>query len=470
VTLSDVLVASLLVVLAVLPLFFLWRTWLQVDRDRGDPLLAVLFTFAAGNALIYLLVPAVLRMTLGWASDRRLNVLPVEIVEVYVIEVVSVFVWTLVLRAFRNWPKTENATKAATAGLTHRIFLGTLLICAMWLNVDSILHGAALVEAGVTGGSTVLSDRILWPLSPICQFAGTVVGCYVTVRGPRACGKILWWLGLCGIGVYSVSYGMQGVRGALVWPAMWTVVLLRMYQRRYWLFAGIPAVAIIGAVAIFQGSYLSLRETMNKESLSERVKGLEQGTSSPNTDVIFTAEERLGCASRYAVAFVRMWDRGDGAYLKPIVNSLYAPLPRVFFPDKPWPTSRDGDQYTSGMYLIVTELTHHENYSMTEFLTGAHAYWEYGWVGVVALSALAALYAMAATGVARQLGFAGPPMLVFFFKPWGYNTPKLWISDAIIELTQIIPAIAAVWITARVLAKIIASLDPSEQIIPRPSE
>jgi hypothetical protein len=148
-----------------------------------------------------------------------------------------------------------------------------------------------------------------------------------------------------------------------------------------------------------------------------------------------------------------MWETDRGAHWHPIVNTLYAPLPRRFFPDKPWPTSLNGDPLSTGMFMCVSEFTAFENFSMTEFLTGAHAYWEFGWAGVLGISLVGGMLLALIAGLLCKMGLAGPGMIFFFFKPWGYNNPKLWFSDLMLEIVQIAPITFVLWKISRFLTR-----------------
>lgn len=47
----------------------------------------------------------------------------------------------------------------------------------------------------------------------------------------------------------------------------------------------------------------------------------------------------------------------------------------------------------------------------------------------------------------RKLGLLGLPLLVCVFKPWGYNDPKIWVSEIMLQMSQIIiPVFALLFI------------------------
>jgi hypothetical protein len=123
-------------------------------------------------------------------------------------------------------------------------------------------------------------------------------------------------------------------------------------------------------------------------------------------------------------------------------------LPRVVYPDKPHPSTLIGDDiYSQGMYIIYREIHGYNTYSMVEFPTGAHFYWEFGIIGVLTLSAISGLYVALCANFFSKLGLVAIPLMVAIFKPWGYVDPKIWVSDIAMQIYQIIlPLITLIFI------------------------
>jgi len=150
-------------------------------------------------------------------------------------------------------------------------------------------------------------------------------------------------------------------------------------------------------------------------------------------------EWRLGAATRLGTSFIRLYDRGEGAGLNPIRNSLKGFLPRSINPDKPHPSTLDGDDiYSMGMYIIYREIYGYDTFSMVEFPTGAHFYWEFGILGVFIFSAISGLYVALCAHFFAKLGVVALPLMVAIFKPWGYVDPKIWVSDIAMQIYQIV--------------------------------
>jgi hypothetical protein len=452
---SDPLASLALLALAGLAILALRRLHLQAIADLevgGMPrqMANIIFWVAMGHVGFFMLVPAILRPLTGWAEDLDLGVTRSEIVYVYLIEVVSfamwaagfVFVWrgrwyAAIVRQ-QGGPDEKMAADA-------RLFLGLVLALGVWRTIDIYLFGGAL---GFDPDKNDFQSRWGWLVGPVADMSGTVVGFYVLALGRARVGQVVWALGLGSAALFAATRGTGGARGSVIWPLLWWLLLILLYRRRReWLRLSLPAIAILVPLLVYNEYF---RETMPDVAtqpgfLIREKMAVLASENARRSSVIDSSAYRLGCASRYAVAFVRMWESDRGAYWNPIANTLYAPVPRRFYLDKPWPTSLRGDQYSAGMYLCVSEFTAFQNFTMTEFLTGAHAYWEFGWAGVFGISLAGGIVLALIAGLLCKMGLAGPAMVFLFFKPWGYNNPKLWFSDLMLEIVQIGPVTLVLW-------------------------
>jgi len=214
----------------------------------------------------------------------------------------------------------------------------------------------------------------------------------------------------------------------------------------------VTALLLILVVGIFHNSMIALRsgagwltlDTSEKVALFMEEKRQEHYESGDRA-LIAPAAWRFGEESRLSTAFIRMRDRGYSAGWATIATALYAPLPRLFFPDKPEPGSVDGTRLTIGVHAIQGEIRGNP-YCMCGFLTGLHAYWELGIFGLLLFSAIAGAYIRLMASVSRRLGVAALPVLELFFKPW-WMEPKLWMSEIIIQVVQYLIPLAALRVT-----------------------
>jgi len=90
------------------------------------------------------------------------------------------------------------------------------------------------------------------------------------------------------------------------------------------------------------------------------------------------------------------------------------------------------------MYMAYRDIHGYDTFSMVEFPTGGHFYWEFGLFGVIFLSVISAVYIGVTSPLLSRLGPVSIPLVVAIFKPWGFMDPKIWISEAILQIYQII--------------------------------
>jgi len=426
--------------------------------NPGDVLAALVFFAAIYKVVLYQLLPAVYRLLAGWEMDLDDQILPSEVAEVYILEGVSYVCWMLGFA----WAGTRLAP-AATSAPPARFSVSCILEDASQLLADVRESGLGLllflcggylflVFRSLSSG-LALTDPVvagyLWPVQPLVMWSGPICGIFLVAIGPRRAGAPSFLVGLVTSGVALWLAAGTGVRGTLAGPAIWGLFLFVFVHRNRLLLA--VAGILLLSVGVFHNSMISQRSHAGWETLdvSERLTLLSQDRENQrynideNQSVMDAAVWRFGEASRLSTAFLRMVDRGYSAGWSPIATALYAPLPRLFFPDKPEPGSVDGTRQTIGVHAIQGEIRGNP-YCMCEYFTGLHAYWELGPLGLVLFSALAGVYIRTLASTLRRLGIAALPVLDLFFKPW-WMEPKLWMSEIVIQIVQYILPLLAVW-------------------------
>jgi hypothetical protein len=326
--------------------------------------------------------------------------------------------------------------------------LGLLLfICGayLYLAFRSFSSGVSIADPELAG--------YLWPVQPLAVLSGPICAIFLAAIGPRRAGVPSFLVGVVTSGVAIWLNAGTGVRGALTGPAIWALFLF-VFVHRYRLLLAVVGFLLL-SVAAFHSSMGSQRYQAGWETLDmrERFALLSEDRQNQRYEMgedqslIGAAAWRFGEESRLSTAFLRMTNRDYSAGWSPIATALYAPLPRLFFPDKPEPGSVDGTKRTIGMYAIQGEIRGNPT-SMCGFFTGLHAYWEFGMLGLVLFSAFAGMYIRVLAHASRHLGIAALPLLELFFKPW-WMEPKLWMSEIILQAVQLILPLLALWTIIR---------------------
>jgi hypothetical protein len=398
-------------------------------------LVNLIFFFAIYKVLAYYLMPLLLGISSGFKYATEDGVKIIEIGQLYVIETLSWTTWlfglVLVASVYKNRLLKMSYPNPAS-GLMVRDFSLFLLI---------FLSVAYLPISLVTQRSQeFFLDVVVLPIwaeifKSLIHFAGPPASFVLFVFYFRKGSYILGIIGLIGI---IGSLANLSTRGAFVYGLLFLGFLAYHLASRKKTFVvrfsfGFFLLLILYFIA---GGLPSL--SINPDS-SQIVEFSINSEKKGNRTAIEEIEWRFGAATRMSTTFIRMYDRGQGAGLNPIRNSLAGFLPRSINPNKPHPSTLDGsDIFSQGMYMIYREIYGYDSFSMVEFSTGGHAYWELGWLGVVVLPFISGLYIGLCACYFQYFGLASSALLMSVFKPFGHVDPKIWVSDIAIQIYQII--------------------------------
>jgi hypothetical protein len=393
----------------------------------------------------YYLFPAVTRLMNDWKFDVQAMVLPHEIAFIYIIDLTSYAAWALTIIFFTNNIAERFGIEGPGGGnaVTKREKIFVFLVFVLF--IISFKDSLAAVFVPDNPGT---EDTYFNPFGPFSIACGQVLGCSVVFLGSKAYGRVNWILSAACFLMFLVFASLSGVRGLVIYPMLWFLFLNLTVKKsiRMYVVGG----ALLIALGLLHGPFMSLRANEGAVSteLMERIAGNgEMGERSLSDELIW----RFGELTRMSVGFKRIADDDQYAGFKPVISALYAPMPRHFFPDKPWPGSVDDDKHGSGMYIIHRKVL--DTYNMSEFSTGMHAYWEFGLAGVLICSFIAGLYTSFCMTLSSRFGLTGLALLALSFKPWGYNEPKVWMPELILQITQIIIPLAVLWFIAGLLEK-----------------
>ena len=322
-----------------------------------------------------------------------------------------------------------------TSSRTSNLFAFSVLLLFIFFTITRI---------SAIGSAKGPSDE-LWMIRPLMTTVGSVMCFYILPMGKKYWNIPIIFLALLTTVIYLITAFYDGVRSTIFWPMLWLlfctfyfnkdkITSKRGYKRLgIWGFSG---VAVLGVLAVLQGG---MTATRSSDAIDIAVKISEINSQKDNGSRPFFKEIdfRFGAPTHYSVGFFRMFDKGESAGLKPVINSLYAPIPRKFMPDKPVPCSVDGELYGMGMYKTYNEIS--PGYAnMTDFSTAAHTYWELGLFGIIFFSIIPAIYVFYSIKLFRKFDLLGPCFFLAIFKPWGYNEPKIWVSEIVLQLSQVI--------------------------------
>jgi hypothetical protein len=387
----------------------------------------LIFFFIFVKLLLYYLMPTVLRIISDYQFLKIDRVDPIELVYVYGIEFISWMFWLLTLylifkligRDRQNSMKISNYmnhNRRMSITLLYIITFGFIAI-----NISRMFN---------------YSSFYLDIFQTLFYSAGLASGPFLLVTALKFYNKKLFFLGVVST-IFSIAY--IGTRGALVYALIFicylvffvvksnrqkilAITFIAMFSGFYFIFSGLPNPTL----SLDENGEVSIESTISTKKLSGR---------SPYEEI----EWRFGAQTRLGVSFIRLYNRGEGAGINPIKHSFLGFLPRSINPDKPIPSTLIADDiYSQGMYMAYRDIHGYDTFSMVEFPTGGHFYWEFGLFGVIFLSVISAVYIGVTSPLLSRLGPVSIPLVVAIFKPWGFMDPKIWISEAILQIYQII--------------------------------
>ena len=376
--------------------------------------------------VLFYILPAITRALFLWNNDLLDHVTPSEITVIYFFELLSHFIYYLVIYALLKRNRHDLSLIFDNNKLLNIFAVFTLILYCYF----------SITGFSLMGDAEEAPSDSLWMIKPLMIVVGSVTCFYIFVLGKKYWNK--WLVGLAFITVllYLIISFFSGIRGKLFWPILWMLYCVWIFRkdeiRKYSYFG----VAILLFLALFQGAMTTFRSDKSAD-VSDAISALNKKSKKESRSLLNEVDYRFGALTRYSVGFLRMVDRGYYAGLNPIINSSYSPIPRRFFPDKPVPCSAEGDLYSMGMYLCSNEITKIET-NMVEFSTAAHAYWELSFWGLVLFSIIPAIYVYFSIRLFRKFGLLGPCFFMAIMKPWGYNDPKIWVSDIVLQLSQVI--------------------------------
>lgn len=390
--------------------------------NRNIYLFDFLMAVCVMKLTLYYCLPSVTHFILDWKTVFLEVVKPYEVLQVYIIEFFSyvIYLFTLRFLLFKYRPQIQ-----IQLGKSSKRFVFLILILSLIVYLSSIA-----TRTDEDSGGNLLDS--FWFIVPFLRNTGIAVAIFVITIQGRGVGKTNLGIAICTFFMYLAYALSVFVRSLFFWPALLFIYYVYVFNRRYTKRYMLIALSMLLFLVVFQSQRSEFRD--RDHSLSDISKKIDR--SSFFEDLFTEIDFRFGAMTTYGTGFIRLYNRGEAAGIKPIENSLYAPIPRRFFEEKPIPCSADGTLYGMGMYRTMDAVQRHVTYSMVEPATGAHAYWEFGIVGIVILSIIPALYMFINLKQFSQFGLLAVPLFISVFK-WEYMEPKLWVSQIIVQLFQI---------------------------------
>jgi len=388
----------------------------------NSTLIKFIFFFIAVKLILYYFLPSIFRIYSSYQFEVEDHVKLFDLLRVYIIELFSWFFWMI---GFFSILLITNKANKKTKEILDQNFQESkhlLLILSIGFIIQTY-YSISLTQPNI----------IFSLFGQLFFFTGLSIGPILLLLSNRLYNKFYLIIGFF---CFAISLLSLSTRGAFVYSLLFFIFMI------FWVLKSKKAkINFLAILTISSIVFIGSGSVTNKISIDENGINLipkEFSEKNEGRSFIQEVEWRFGASTRIGTGFLVMYDEGLRAGINPIKNSLAGFLPRSVDPNKPHPSTLDGqDFFSQGMYLIMAKVEGNPT-SMVEFPTGCHFYWEFGIFGVIVLSIISGIYIGICFMFFKNLGLISIPLMLATFKPWGYVDPKIWVSDIAMQLYQII--------------------------------
>ena len=351
---------------------------------RGASLRATVLALTLVHEAVFVIFPIWYSVMTGFLpeQDMLIQVEPVELMKVIIGEALFVTMFAVGITI-----KSRSKRRIFETGPTRieKMFLKILAL------IGCIIYAFAFVNILIRVGDlpTGLMEMIKGWLEA-CFVFSPIIACALIVTRPgsiKSKGSFLLALlplaSLLFIGFFS------GVRGRITWVISLLLVGGFLHRQKKAIWTGIAVASIFFA----SFNYLSgpvrkiyQTEAWKGSSVQDLVVSILSQREDMSADFIFTdllsEFARRAMGPRNSVVLYRLFEANQGASYTVYTGSILFPIPRMLWPQKPLPGSTDENLESAAIYRVIS-IGHGLPY-MGPILASAHAYWEGGWVWLLA--------------------------------------------------------------------------------------
>jgi hypothetical protein len=366
----------------------------------------------------------------------------------------SVFVLMFALAFVMGWPRSRpQGGRLIGAAVSRNQARRERLIFVLLIVAGCLIYARAIIQPSselLVGSGGMLDQAFRW-FQAIFWFTSLAACALVFTRGRvlfthpmQALLAAIPLLALLVIGF------MTGMRGRIMWVISLLVVTGILNRKTKFVALGVAIGIVMVPLFVFLGGayrFIAKDEFMSGTGRSEMfVRLYEEGRSRVVEDL-----KNMGAEFLYAVAWraqgprnsallYKQYDSGAGAGFTTYLGSIFFPIPRMVWPEKPAAGSTDGTLSSSAIYLVMELAYGYEaGASMGPSLASAHAYWEGGWGWLVAAGYITGLLWSIIFNLCRRLPEGMAAVVVFAF------AAALLIDGMLTMLTPLYAMIITWW-------------------------
>ena len=397
----------------------------------------ILLFFMGWKVLAYYLATPMLDFLGDFKYWKLYKIAHFEYVFLYIIELVSMFIFLLTVRIILQSKKKYKQVK-----IQENLLIKLVLLVTIYTNCLSFLESFSF---------GLISNQFEF-FKSLSGFFGQPLT-LVLLYNYRKMDRFL--KGLIIVSLFT-SFLMMNSRGFIIYSIL-TLLSFFLYYNNWKLKPKHVSYLLITSFLyiVFIGSFPQLSLNVDKSDTSSRGSvsfiGYDNASKTSGRTLFEEVDFRFGMMPRMSSKFVHLYFNGESAGINPILNSAVGILPRSIWPNKPHPSTSDGnDIYSQGMYKIYSESVYGPSTNMVEFSSGGHMFWELGIIGVLFFPIISAIFiCFVMNFFSAKTNYIGIAMLISSFKPWGFMEPKIWLSDIPIQIYQVWLPLLTLYIAAR---------------------
>jgi hypothetical protein len=361
--------------------------------------------------LIYILyvffIPSVYGVFTDFNSSISYGINPNNLVLVYFIEII--FICILLLTFYKAPSKRISVVISKTIpsmGDKSKVNLLLFLsIIVLVLYLDNFFGGLAsygkIVEYDASTNQEAISGflglplTLRAPISAIFMEPGKIAAALL-VTMPYSSRlslskfkfniyKIIALGVLIVVAIYGIAIGVRHITLGVFVIIAAAGVIHKRYKFVNILIFGLIAVVLIGPII---GSVYRTALTQSSSSelgAIERISILSDLSSESNESFVDKLWDEFGTRlvdARLSTGLIKFTDREGYIGVNAIANTLFAPVPRYFFSNKPAPRSYNGEHKGLAGYIVWRELTDRSWGNWVVYIVASHAWWEMSLFGV----------------------------------------------------------------------------------------
>jgi len=403
--------------------------------------------------------PAIYGLVEGYRWESYYAVSPVDLFIVYCIELVFVLCWIIGFYCFTNFFRHAQQRSIIPAIADKKVDKILIFIIIFLLYGMLITHGKGLSAFGemTIYDSTNLGESVtLWPtnvyipftlwsiLFNTFHFSGMLTSA-ILITSPHS-SKVEKTMAFSVL-IFMILLGLTTALRQFILAEVIMILIfgLAQHNKKVLIFSLISLVALFLFAPLMQYSYRDLlmqQESKNlgfKERLSAllEIKAIESDIN-PFLNFWHAAGERFS-DSLFSAGLVKAYLRGDSAGANPLISAILSPIPRFFWPDKPVPGSSDGTTAGLATFVVWREAIGTEWGICGSFTPSAHAFWEFGVLGVILSGIFAGMFARFILVATKLKGKIGLLIWGLSMNPLAFSV-NLWTPQIFIVIFQrIIP-------------------------------